>query len=40
MRWILHRARIVRYIGGPLLAASSQVAVEEIVFASERLEIG
>jgi phage tail-like protein len=39
LRWILHRARIVRHVGGPLLAASSQIAIEEIVLAYERLEI-
>ena len=38
-QWRLSRARIVSHVSGPLDAASSAVAVEEIVLAHERLEI-
>ena len=37
--WKLHRARPVRYAVGPLLAESSDVAIEELVLAYERLEM-
>ncbi len=39
MTWTLHRARIVKYTSGPLNALASDVAMEEIVLAHERLEI-
>lgn len=39
LRWLLRRARIVRYTGGPLNAKSSDVAVEEMVLAFDRLEL-
>ena len=39
MTWKLRRARIVKHTSGPLNARSSDVAIEEIVLAYERLEI-
>lgn len=39
MSWRLIRARIVRHVSGPLHAANSDVAVEEVVLAHERLEL-
>jgi phage tail-like protein len=39
MTWKLVRARIVKHTSGPLNARGSDVAVEEIVLAHERLEI-
>jgi phage tail-like protein len=38
--WKLMRARIVKYVSGPLNAKGNDVAVEEITLAYERLEIG
>jgi phage tail-like protein len=37
--WHLLRARIVKYVAGPLNARSSDVAMEEITLAYERLEM-
>jgi phage tail-like protein len=37
--WKLLRARIVKYVSGPLNARGSDVAMEEMVLAYERLEI-
>jgi phage tail-like protein len=37
--WKLLRARIVRYTGGPFNAKGSDVAIEELVLAYERLEM-
>lgn len=37
--WKLHRARIVRHVSGPLDARGSEVAIEEIVLACERIEM-
>jgi phage tail-like protein len=37
--WKLFRARIVKYVSGPLNAQGNDVAVEEITLAYERLEI-
>jgi phage tail-like protein len=37
--WKLLRARIVKYVSGPLNAKGNDVAVEEITLAYERLEI-
>lgn len=37
--WKLVRARIIKYTSGPLNAKSSDVAIEEIVLAYERLEM-
>ena len=37
--WKLRRARVVRFTTGPFHAQSSDVAVEEIVLAYERLEL-
>lgn len=37
--WKLHRARPVRYRGGPLHGRSSDIAIEELVLAYERLEV-
>ena len=39
MTWKLLRARIVKHTSGPLNAKGSEVAMEEIVLAAERLEI-
>jgi len=39
MTWKLLHARIIKHTSGPLNARSSDVAVEEIVLAYERLEI-
>ncbi|HLZ31617.1 MAG TPA: phage tail protein [Chloroflexota bacterium] len=39
LTWKLLRARIVKYTGGPLNAKSSDVAMEELVLAYERLEM-
>ena len=37
--WKLLRARIVKYTSGPFNARGSDVAIEEIVLAYERLEL-
>lgn len=37
--WKLLRARIIKHVGGPLNARSSEVTIEEIVLAYERLEM-
>ena len=37
--WILFRARIVKYLAGPLNGKGSDVAVEEVTLAYERLEL-
>jgi phage tail-like protein len=37
--WKLLRARIVKYTSGPFNARGSDVAIEEIVLADERLEL-
>jgi phage tail-like protein len=37
--WKLLRARIVKYVSGPLNAQASDVAIEEITLAYERLEL-
>ena len=39
MTWKLVRARPVRYRGGPLHGRSSDLAIEELVLAYERLEV-
>jgi phage tail-like protein len=39
LTWKLLRARIIKHTSGPLNAKSSDVAIEEIVLAYERLEI-
>ena len=39
MTWTLLCARPVKWAGGPLNAKGSDVAVEEIVLAYERLEV-
>jgi phage tail-like protein len=39
MTWRLLRARIVKYAGGPLNGKGTDVAIEEIVLAHERLEL-
>lgn len=39
MTWKLRRARIIKHTSGPFNAKSSDVAIEEIVLAYERLEI-
>jgi phage tail-like protein len=39
MTWKLLRARIIKHVSGPLNARSSDVAVESITLAYERLEI-
>ncbi len=39
MTWKLLRARPVRYRGGPLHGGSSDIAIEELVLAYERLEV-
>jgi phage tail-like protein len=38
MAWQLRRARIVRYVSGPLNARGTDVAMEELTLAYERLE--
>jgi phage tail-like protein len=38
MTWSLRRARIVRYVSGPLNARGTDVAMEELTLAYERLE--
>ena len=37
--WRLHRARIIKHTSGPLNAKGSDVAMEEIVLAHERLDV-
>ena len=37
--WKLHRARIVRHVSGPFNAKNSEVAIEELTLAYERLEM-
>lgn len=39
LTWKLLRARIIKHISGPLNARSSEVAIEEMVLAYERLEM-
>jgi phage tail-like protein len=39
MTWKLHRARIIRHTSGPLNAKGTDVAMEEITLAYERLEL-
>jgi len=39
MTWRLQRARIVKHVSGPFNAKGSDVAIEEITLAYERLEI-
>jgi phage tail-like protein len=39
MTWKLLRTRIVKHTSGPLNAKGSEVAMEEIVLAAERLEV-
>jgi phage tail-like protein len=39
MTWKLLRARIVKHVSGPFNAKGSDVAMEEITLAYERLEI-
>lgn len=39
MTWRLHRARIIKHTSGPLNAKGTDVAIEEIVLAHERLDI-
>jgi len=39
MTWKLLRARIIKYSGGPLNGKGTDVAMEEIVLAYERLEL-
>jgi len=39
MTWKLLRARIVKHTSGPFNAKGSEVAMEEMVLAAERLEI-
>jgi phage tail-like protein len=39
LTWKLHRARIVKWSAGPLNAKGSDVAIEEITLAYERLEV-
>jgi len=38
--WKLIRARVVRHVSGPFNAKDSNVAMEEITLAYERLELG
>lgn len=38
--WILRRARIIKHTSGPLNAKGTDVAMEEMVLAYERLDIG
>jgi phage tail-like protein len=37
--WVLLRARIVKYVSGPFNARSSDVAMEELTLAYERLQM-
>ena len=37
--WKLLRARIIKHVSGPLNATSSDVAIEELTLAYERLEM-
>jgi phage tail-like protein len=39
MTWVLLRARIIKHVSGPFNAKGSDVAMEEITLAYERLEI-
>jgi len=39
MTWILLRARIVKHVSGPLNAKGTDVAMEELTLAYERLEL-
>jgi phage tail-like protein len=39
MTWKLLRARIIKYVSGPMNATSHDVAMEEITLAYERLEL-
>jgi hypothetical protein len=39
MTWKLLRARIIKHTSGPFNAKGSDVAIEEMVLAAERLEI-
>jgi phage tail-like protein len=39
LSWKLLRARIVKHVSGPLNARGSEVAIEELVLAAERLEL-
>jgi phage tail-like protein len=39
MTWKLLRARIIKHVSGPLNAKSSDVAIEQLTLAYERLEI-
>ena len=39
MTWKLLRARIIKHVSGPLNARSSDVAIEQLTLAYERLEI-
>ena len=39
MTWKLLRARIVKYVSGPFNAKGTDVAIEELTLAYERLEI-
>jgi phage tail-like protein len=39
LTWKLHRARIVKHVCGPFNAKSSEVAMEEMTLAYERLEL-
>lgn len=40
MTWVLHEARPVRHVSGPLDASGTDVAIEELVLAYDRLELG
>jgi phage tail-like protein len=39
MSWKLHRARVAKYTSGPLSAKGTDVAIEELTLAYERLEL-
>ena len=39
MTWKLLRARIIKHVSGPLNAKGTDVALEELVVAYERLEM-
>ena len=39
MTWKLHRARIIKHTSGPLNAKGTDVAIEELTLAYERLEL-
>ena len=39
MTWKLLRARIIKHVSGPFNATSSDVAIEELTLAYERLEM-